>query len=151
MPSTLTDSTPRPTARPRLWVAAALLALATVLALASFGSAAPGEALAHHSATCSGPGYEPDVCDSDHDGHANADDNCPAVPNQNQADLDSDGHGDACDSVDDRDSDSDGKKNYEDNCPGTHNPDQVNTDGANDGGDACDADDDNDDWPDLGD
>jgi hypothetical protein len=45
--------------------------------------------------------------DSDHDGIDDALDNCPYVPNPNQADADGDGVGDVCD-----------------NCTGTPNPDQ---------------------------
>jgi hypothetical protein len=45
--------------------------------------------------------------DSDHDGIDDALDNCPYVPNPNQADADGDGVGDVCD-----------------NCAGTPNPDQ---------------------------
>lgn len=65
--------------------------------------------------------------DTDDDGVADADDNCPEVANPNQRDEDADGVGNACD-----------------NCPGLANADQANTgetdagaeaDGA---GDACD-------------
>jgi len=61
-----------------------------------------------------------DTTDSDGDGIGDAQDNCPAVPNPDQADADADGHGDGCD-----------------NCPETENPDQRDQDG--DGlGDVCD-------------
>lgn len=57
--------------------------------------------------------------DSDGDGIADDEDNCPSTPNANQADADGDGVGDACD-----------------NCRDVVNPDQTDTDG--DGvGDAC--------------
>jgi len=42
-------------------------------------------------------GSRPDVGDSDFDGVADADDNCPVLPNANQHDGDADGQGDACD------------------------------------------------------
>jgi hypothetical protein len=64
--------------------------------------------------------------DSDGDGVADTADNCPNVPNPDQADADGDGIGDACD-----------------NCPTDSNPDQTNTD-SDSMGDACDPDDDND-------
>jgi hypothetical protein len=64
--------------------------------------------------------------DSDGDGVWDDVDNCPDIPNADQADMDADGLGNACD-----------------NCPATVNPDQEDFDG--DGvGDACDYDDDND-------
>lgn len=60
--------------------------------------------------------------DFDGDGIPDVDDNCPTVPNPEQADGDEDGIGDACD-----------------NCPTVPNPEQ--TDGDEDGlGDACDDD-----------
>ncbi len=60
------------------------------------------------------------LIDTDEDGIADPDDNCPLTPNPDQDDADSDGIGDACD-----------------NCVETPNPDQFDYDG--DGyGDACD-------------
>ena len=64
--------------------------------------------------------------DRDDDTRLNKDDNCPLVANLNQANLDSDAHGDACD-----------------NCPGIANTSQLDTD-TDGSGDACDSDDDND-------
>jgi hypothetical protein len=59
--------------------------------------------------------------DADDDGIPDAEDNCPATPNQDQADADGDGVGDVCD-----------------NCPNVANPNQEDTDG--DGtGDACET------------
>jgi hypothetical protein len=63
------------------------------------------------------------LCDGfeDQDGICGAEDNCPQVPNVDQADMDGDGRGDVCD-----------------NCPGTPNADQ--SDGDGDGlGDVCDG------------
>jgi hypothetical protein len=40
---------------------------------------------------------------SDNDGVPDSEDNCPTIPNQDQADADSDGEGDACDDDDDND------------------------------------------------
>lgn len=73
--------------------------------------------------------------DSDDDGVMNAEDNCPAAPNADQADFDLDGTGDACDS----DVDGDGDDDTADNCSAVPNPDQadLDTDGV---GDACDPD-----------
>ena len=59
-------------------------------------------------------------------------DNCPSIWNTDQADLDGDGQGDACDP----DADGDGFSNEADNCPLHLNPAQADVDG--DGfGDAC--------------
>ncbi len=59
--------------------------------------------------------------DSDGDGECDADDNCPANPNPDQADADGDGVGDVCD-----------------NCVDTPNPGQEDSDG-NGIGDACEV------------
>ncbi len=74
-----------------------------------------------------------DVRDDDNDGVLDARDNCPTVPNADQADADGDGQGDVCDD----DDDNDGVADTADNCRTTANPDQADSDG--DGiGDACD-------------
>lgn len=61
-------------------------------------------------------------------------DNCPAVANDDQANMDGDSGGDACDP----DIDGDAVLNAVDNCPLVSNPDQADADGDN-VGDACDA------------
>jgi hypothetical protein len=69
--------------------------------------------------------------DSDGDGRADADDNCPRLHNPDQADSDHDGVGDAC-----SDSDSDGFEDAVDNCPRVANDQEdLDEDGV---GDVCD-------------
>ena len=73
-------------------------------------------------------------------------DNCPYIPNENQADYDADGIGDMCDI----DLDADKYSNFMDNCPNVDNTDQLDSD--NDGiGNMCDKDDDDDDVVDFAD
>lgn len=83
--------------------------------------------------------------DSDMDGICETNDNCPAVANGNQSDIDGDGVGDVCDD----DIDGDTFLNAEDNCPYDAN-DQTDTDGDLIG-DVCDGDDDGDGVADSGD
>ena len=64
--------------------------------------------------------------DTDGDGVPDDQDNCPDTPNADQADLDGDGAGDACD-VDD---DNDGVPDSADNCPDTPEDEIVNEDGC---------------------
>ncbi len=84
----------------------------------------------------------PGCADSDGDGVCAEVDNCPAVDNADQGDLDEDTVGDACDSCPDEpnylsDDDGDGIDEACDNCWGVGNPDQLDTD-ADYLGDACD-------------
>ncbi len=73
--------------------------------------------------------------DDDRDGQPDATDNCPLVRNEDQADSDGDGIGDACETV--ADSDGDGIPDESDNCIDISNPQQVDSD--SDGvGDMCD-------------
>jgi hypothetical protein len=74
--------------------------------------------------------------DSDGDGIANKDDNCPFNANIHQEDFDGDGIGDACMTAIE-DFDRDGIKNPRDNCPMDDNPDQKDSDFDGEG-DKCD-------------
>jgi len=82
--------------------------------------------------------------DDDGDTILDLSDNCPLVSNTDQANLDGDLVGDACD----EDLDGDTIVNLEDNCPAAANGDQANAD-TDPAGDACDLDDDGDGWDDL--
>ncbi|MBN1420597.1 MAG: thrombospondin type 3 repeat-containing protein [Planctomycetes bacterium] len=62
---------------------------------------------------------EPDIPDDDGDGWHNYVDNCPTIPNPDQANADGDAHGDVCD-----------------NCPGAANDDQADRD-RDGSGDSC--------------
>jgi hypothetical protein len=80
--------------------------------------------------------------DDDGDGIGNASDNCPAISNANQADIDADTQGDACDICPQdaqNDADADGHCADADNCPSDTNASQFDLD--DDGlGDPCDPD-----------
>jgi len=73
--------------------------------------------------------------DGDGDGIVDASDNCRAVVNPDQTDIDGDGLGDACDS----DVDGDGVEDTADNCRLVKNSNQLDLDGDHIG-DACDTD-----------
>ncbi|NEX18298.1 MAG: hypothetical protein C1943_17265 [Halochromatium sp.] len=99
--------------------------------------------------------FDTEASDADGDEIPDGEDNCPADPNPDQADLDGDQQGDVCDADDDgdgvdddqdafprdpgerADTDGDGIGDNGDNCPSLANPDQAdsNSDGI---GDACD-------------
>jgi hypothetical protein len=77
--------------------------------------------------------------DADDDSVVDSSDNCPTVPNADQANNDGDAQGDVCDADDDNDGVIDGS----DNCAFEANPSQADQD--NDGqGNVCDGDDDSD-------
>lgn len=81
--------------------------------------------------------------DADNDTVPDTADNCPLIANTDQADIDGDGIGDACDASSEPDADNDGVPDATDNCPSLANPTQ--TDADNDHiGDACDNDTDGD-------
>jgi len=96
--------------------------------------------LADNKGICGKPG---EIIDTDLDGIADDEDNCPLIPNANQTNSDNDSLGDVCDNCalvdneDQADGDNDGVGDVCDNCPIDPNPDQADADG--DGiGDVCD-------------
>ena len=113
----------------------------------------PGPGVDQQLQTCVEAGIaagSPEGCtnDADEDGTAEPFDNCPGKANEDQADFDGDGNGDACDpykydadhdgEVDD--TDQDGIRDPKDNCVDDANHNQADQD--DDGlGDVCDDDD----------
>ena len=85
------------------------------------------------------------IIDTDYDGIADSEDNCPTTANPDQADTDGDGVGDVCDNClttpnpSQADIDRDGIGDVCDNCPTESNPSQTDTD-ANGIGDVCEFD-----------
>ena len=78
------------------------------------------------------------ACTDDGDTWADPIDNCPASPNEDQADANGNGIGDACEACPSGDTDADGVCNNLDNCPATANSNQADFD--DDGfGDACET------------
>ena len=108
----------------------------TITASVTDSYGAPGSAAILFTVNACAPGLDPDL-----DGACDGVDNCPAVFNPGQEDVDGDGTGDVCDvcpasSTIDVDPDGDGV--CADNCPAIWNPAQE--DGDQDGvGDVCDA------------
>jgi hypothetical protein len=92
-----------------------------------------------NNAFCMDDFYFEAELDSDGDGIADGEDNCPDDANADQADSDFDGLGDVCDP----DDDDDGVLDEDDNCAFFYNPDQSDFDGDGEG-DECDGDSDGD-------
>jgi hypothetical protein len=88
-----------------------------------------------NNAFCMDDFYFEAELDSDGDGIADGEDNCPDDANADQADSDFDGAGDVCDP----DDDDDGVLDKDDNCVFFYNPDQSDFDGDGEG-DECDGD-----------
>jgi hypothetical protein len=94
-----------------------------------------GDAVPAGKDTC--PHAIDDTCtaqDDDGDGKENNIDNCRYIANANQADMDNDGKGDACDA----DRDGDLVQNFKDNCPSVLNSAQTDANG-NKIGDMCET------------
>ncbi|WP_269619535.1 thrombospondin type 3 repeat-containing protein [Zhongshania sp. BJYM1] len=106
----------------------------TVAALSACGGSSVSSSGSSSGSPNNGGGGVNQLQDADSDGIADNVDNCPVNSNAGQADIDSDGFGDACDN----DADNDGIDNSSDNCPSVANSNQSDLDGDLIG-DACDA------------
>jgi YVTN family beta-propeller protein len=106
-----------------------------IIADASLRALATSEGPLTYTAVPPGSGVRMGI-DRDGDGVPDALDNCPFVPNPDQADSNGNGIGDACEQF--ADSDNDGVPNSVDNCPLIANPDQADSN-HNGRGDACEG------------
>src|SRR5262249_16316228 len=101
----------------------------------------PGDCAAFHNPSPATQAIETTIgaCTNDGDAIADPIDNCPLGANQDQADSNHDGIGDACEACPTTgDTDGDGICNPVDNCPTVANPSQADFD--KDGiGDACET------------
>ncbi|NOY43827.1 MAG: hypothetical protein GXP50_00020 [Deltaproteobacteria bacterium] len=113
-------------------------ALAEVQSMYELGWLTDADVQAISAALSGEPMGEPG--DMDGDGILDEQDNCPMVPNPDQADTDVDGVGDACQDQgtvgEPGDMDGDGILDEQDNCPEAYNPGQEDID-LNGVGDAC--------------
>lgn len=118
----------------------ALAAIAPVLAGCDTVFGLPSVSFVYEDAGVDAPDA---AIDTDGDGRDDGSDNCPAIANADQADVDKDDVGDICDlcsmvADDQHDEDGDGVGDSCDNCPIYVNPGQANADGDQIG-DPCDT------------
>ncbi len=101
----------------RLWAVfvISMLMASMIPALANPALAAPEAD--DKPAAAAEQGLQPLGGDSDGDGVADDNDNCPDVQNPDQTDSDGNGIGDACDQQQPVDTDQDGLADNADNCP----------------------------------
>jgi hypothetical protein len=98
----------------------------------------PNPSVSYKVGLCVAALPEPLCSDGDLDGICDEVDNCPAIANPDQADVDSNGTGDLCEVETCTDGDLDGICDEVDNCPAVANPDQADAD-SNGTGDLCEV------------